>query len=65
MTNREPTPAGAAMVAIAYMKTRNEVLIEVSGTPRCRHLSSGRADPIGVPETIPSRGRHDSVTEVQ
>jgi transposase len=38
MTNREPTPAGAVLVAIDISKTRNEVLIEVPGSPRRRRL---------------------------
>ena len=31
MTNREPMPAGAVLVAIDIAKARNEVLIEVPG----------------------------------
>ena len=31
MTNREPTPAGAVLVAIDISKLRNDVLIEVPG----------------------------------
>jgi transposase len=38
MTNREPTPADAALVAIDISKTRNDVLIEVPDSPRRRRL---------------------------
>jgi transposase len=38
MTNREPTPAGAALVAIDISKIRNDVLIEVPGSLRRRRL---------------------------
>jgi transposase len=38
MTNREPTPAGAVLVAIDISKARNDVLIEVPGSPRRRRL---------------------------
>ena len=38
MTNREPTPAGAVLVAIDISKARNDVLIEVPGRPRRRRL---------------------------
>lgn len=34
MTDREPTPAGAVLVAIDISKLRNDVLIEVPGTVR-------------------------------
>ena len=38
MTNREPTPASAVLVAIDISKTRNDVLIEVPGGSRHRRL---------------------------
>jgi transposase len=48
MTDRQTTPAGAALVAIDVAKLRNEVLIEVPGAGRRRRLS--------VPN---SRAEHD------
>ena len=39
MTNREPTPADAALVAIDIAKLRNDVLIEVPGSVRRKRLT--------------------------
>ena len=39
MTSTEPTPAGAALVAIDVAKLRNEVLIELPEARRRRRLT--------------------------
>ena len=38
MTNREPTPPDAALVAIDVSKARNDVLIELPGSARRKRL---------------------------
>lgn len=52
MTRREPTPAGAILVAIDIAKTRNEVLIELPGSRR-RRLT-----------VLNTRAEHDRFVEV-
>lgn len=39
MTNRDPIPPGAVLVALDIAKLRNEVLIEMPGQQRRRRLS--------------------------
>ena len=55
MTSNQPTPAGAALVAVDVAKLRNEVLIELPQARRRRRLT--------VPNT---RAEHDRlVSELQ
>ena len=46
MTDREPTPAGAVLVAIDISKLRNDVLIEVPGTVRRSKASASPDNPL-------------------
>lgn len=53
MTNREPTPPDAALVAIDVSKLKNDVLIEIPGKMRRRRLT-----------VINSRAEHDRLVEL-
>ena len=53
MTNREPTPADAVLVAIDISKLRNDVLIEVPGTVRRKRVT-----------VVNSRAEHDRFVEL-
>lgn len=53
MTNREPTPSDAALVAIDVSKSKNDVLIELPGMSRRRRLT-----------VMNSRAEHDRLVEL-
>ena len=58
MANREPTPAGAVLVAIDISKLRNDVLIEVPGTVRRKRvIVVNRAEHDRFVELLASLGR--------
>lgn len=53
MTNREPTPPDAVLVAIDVSKLRNDILIEIPGKRRRRRLT-----------VLNNRSEHDRLVEL-